>query len=87
MFFCRTNALICPWGEKGACAIGPNGKVIRCPAFSPAKVVDTLGAGDTFNGAVIHSLNKGDTLREAVTFGCRIAGQKCGQYGLHLSME
>ncbi|XP_072037867.1 ketohexokinase-like [Amphiura filiformis] len=83
-----TCTIICAWGEHGACAIGPDGIVVSSPAFPPAKLVDTLGAGDTFNAAVIHALNKGDmSLLEAITFGCKIAGKKCGQHGFDLTMQ
>ena len=51
------------------------------PAFPPEVVVDTLGAGDTFNAATIFALNAGKSLSEAVTFGCRVAGTKCGMMG------
>jgi ketohexokinase len=44
--------------------------------------VDTLGAGDTFNAAVIDGclggLDTGATLQRA----CLLAGRKCGQIGL-----
>jgi len=51
--------LICAWAEKGADAIGPDGVVIHSDAFPPEKLVDTLGAGDTFNASVIYSLSNG----------------------------
>lgn len=35
-----------------------NGNVVQSPAFPPQKVTDTLGAGDTFNAAVLYYLNK-----------------------------
>ncbi|XP_026142238.1 ketohexokinase-like isoform X2 [Carassius auratus] len=41
--------LICAWAEKGADAMGPDGVIIHSDAFPPEKLVDTLGAGDTFN--------------------------------------
>jgi len=31
---------------------------VQSPAFPPQKVIDTLGAGDTFNAAVLFYLNK-----------------------------
>jgi ketohexokinase len=43
--------------------------------------VDTLGAGDTFNGATVFALSRDIPLGEAVTFGCKIAGAKCGLVG------
>lgn len=73
--------IICPWGEKGASAREENGALVFSPAFPPEKVVDTLGAGDTFNGATIFALNAGHSLKDAITFGCRVAGTKVGQRG------
>ncbi|KAK7142669.1 hypothetical protein R3I94_012124 [Phoxinus phoxinus] len=73
--------LICAWAEKGADAIGPDGVVIHSDAFPPEKLVDTLGAGDTFNASVMYSLSNGNSLQDALTFGCQIAGKKCGVHG------
>lgn len=38
-------------------AKSPDGTIVQSPAFSPTKIVDSLGAGDTFIAAVIHYLN------------------------------
>ncbi|XP_061688894.1 ketohexokinase [Syngnathoides biaculeatus] len=75
--------LICPWAEKGADAADVDGTLLHCDAFPPERVVDTLGAGDTFNAAVIHKMADGCGLRDALTFGCRVAGGKCGFHGYH----
>lgn len=74
--------LVCAWGEKGAAARSPDGAMFTSPAFPPPRVVDTVGAGDAFNAAVIHALIGGRTLGDAVRDGCRLAGGKCGQMGL-----
>uniref|UniRef100_A0A3P9LHH2 Ketohexokinase n=1 Tax=Oryzias latipes TaxID=8090 RepID=A0A3P9LHH2_ORYLA len=73
--------LICAWAEKGADALGPDGVHVHSDAFPPKKLVDTLGAGDTFNAGVIFMLSNGKSLQEALTFGCKIAGKKCGFHG------
>ncbi|XP_030054476.1 ketohexokinase isoform X1 [Microcaecilia unicolor] len=73
--------LICAWAEKGADAVGSDGVVIHSDAFPPDVIVDTLGAGDTFNASVIYALSTGKTMQEALTFGCQIAGRKCGVHG------
>ncbi|XP_030324732.1 ketohexokinase isoform X2 [Calypte anna] len=73
--------MICAWAEAGADAMGPDGEILHSDAFPPETVVDTLGAGDTFNAAVIFALSEGKSLQEALTFGCRIAGKKCGIQG------
>ncbi|XP_073683299.1 ketohexokinase isoform X2 [Garra rufa] len=77
----KRATLICAWAEKGADAMGPDGVIIHADAFPPEKLVDTLGAGDTFNASVIHSLSNGGSLQDALTFGCQIAGKKCGVHG------
>ena len=56
-------------------------QVYASPAFPPEKLVDTLGAGDTFNATVIHSLLRGKSVREALTYACKLAGAKCGMVG------
>uniref|UniRef100_A0A3Q3K909 Ketohexokinase n=1 Tax=Monopterus albus TaxID=43700 RepID=A0A3Q3K909_MONAL len=83
-FYSRVKAgavLVCAWAEKGADALGPDGVIIHSDAFPPEALVDTLGAGDTFNAAVIYTLSNGGSLQDALTFGCRVAGRKCGFHG------
>ncbi|KAK2092205.1 hypothetical protein P7K49_028733 [Saguinus oedipus] len=52
--------LVCAWAEEGADALGPDGKLLHSDAFPPPRVVDTLGAGDTFNASIIFSLSQGE---------------------------
>lgn len=74
--------IICPWGEDGAVAVDiKNGVTYSAKAYPPEKVVDSLGAGDTFIAATIHCLSGGNPLNESIDFGCRIAGAKIGQVG------
>lgn len=49
--------IVCAWGDRGAMAKTPDGIIVQSPAFSPIKIVDSLGAGDTFIASVIHYLN------------------------------
>lgn len=74
-------SLICAWAEKGADGMGPEGIVVHSDAFPPEAIVDTLGAGDTFNASVIFALSNGKNLQEALAFGCQTAGRKCGIQG------
>jgi ketohexokinase len=69
------------WGDGGAWAIETDGTLHHAPAFPPPAVVDTLGAGDTFNAGMIGALAAGQPLREALEGACRLAGRKVGQVG------
>lgn len=71
----------CTWGKDGAWAINPNSDTLHSNAFEPKQLVDTLGAGDTFNAGFIHSLIKQQDLQHALSNACQLAGHKCGQYG------
>ena len=73
--------VICAWGEEGADGVGPDGVVKHSDAYPPEKVVDTLGAGDTFVAGAIYSLVKGSSVEDALIFACRLAGFKCGMPG------
>lgn len=42
--------------------MGPDGIVVHSDAFPPEAVVDTLGAGDTFNASVIYTLSNGERI-------------------------
>lgn len=75
------GVVICAWGEEGAAANSDETGIVSCSAFPPDAVVDTCGAGDTFNAATIFGLSKGQSLLEAITYGCAVAGAKCGIQG------
>jgi ketohexokinase len=70
------------WGEAGAYALDRDGRLFHSPACPPPQVIDTLGAGDTFNAGVIDALLRGVALNEALQRACRLAGRKCGREGL-----
>lgn len=74
--------LFCGWGDSGAYGISAAGEFIHAPAFPPPEVVDTLGAGDVFNAGVIDGLIRGRPFEDVLLDASRLAGRKCGRYGL-----
>lgn len=78
--------LVCAWGEEGAWALAPGEgqcrDCIHAPASEGGPVVDTLGAGDTFNAGIIDALCGGAMLEEALVQANRLAGLKVRRVGL-----
>ncbi|MBT9613127.1 MAG: ketohexokinase [Burkholderiales bacterium] len=72
------------WGDQGAFALDRNGTLYQSPAFPPAHIVDTVGAGDTFNAGIIDGLVRGLPLEETLDHACRLAGKQCGVAGFGL---
>lgn len=59
--------IILTLGDKGALIAGQKEEIQYVPGF-PTKVVDTVAAGDSFNGALAFALTHGKPLNEAVVF-------------------
>ncbi|WEJ63331.1 PfkB family carbohydrate kinase [Thiomicrorhabdus lithotrophica] len=74
--------IVCTWGTDGAWLKPINGSIEHIEAEVVNSAIDTLGAGDTFNAALIHSLIEKNTLRDAVIFASELAAKKCRQSGL-----
>ncbi|CAL8107687.1 unnamed protein product [Orchesella dallaii] len=75
------TVVVCPWGDQGAsyCIARSNPAdvdVKKQDAYVPDKIIDSLGAGDTFNSTVIYCLYKGMDIGTSVDLGCRIASEK-----------
>lgn len=73
--------VICPWGEQGAMSYSTHEGFTETCSYPPQKVVDTLGAGDTFVAATISLLMNGNSVKQSIEFGCKIAGVKVGMSG------
>ena len=73
----------CTWGELGAWVKTNHALPRHIPTPSQTDVIDTLGAGDTFNAGLIHRLVHGDDLVTAVSYANQLASHKCGQRGFN----
>lgn len=63
-----TQTVIIKMGEFGA-VCSTQVEQFHIPAF-PVNVVDTIGAGDAFNGGLAAALAMGKSIKEAVIWGC-----------------
>ncbi|MDH5393090.1 MAG: PfkB family carbohydrate kinase [Gammaproteobacteria bacterium] len=79
------KTLILAWGEHGAYAFSQETGMIDSPAYKPALIIDTLGAGDTFNAGIIDALLKGCHLQTALDKASRLAGYKISVDGFDIS--
>jgi ketohexokinase len=75
--------LFCGWGSDGAYAMDNKGESHFVAATQNIKVVDTIGAGDTFNAGVIDGLIRGHSTAEALKLGVELAERKIQQKGLN----
>jgi ketohexokinase len=77
---CHAHSATCTWGAEGAYG-WHNAQMIFCHATKIPKAVDSLGAGDTFNAGMIHSLLAKKSLNDSLQFASQLAASKCQQYG------
>jgi len=73
------RTVIARLGPEGALAVAP-GQKISSPAIA-VEVVDTLGAGDAFNGGFICAQLQGLDLQESLRWGNGAAAYKIGREG------
>jgi ketohexokinase len=77
-------AIFVGWGSHGAFALDSENRIHENPAFPPARVVDSVGAGDTFNAGVIDGCVRGLRTEETLSAASQLAGRKCGLAGFAL---
>jgi len=73
-------------GVRGALVVTEDGTATVVPSFSVGPVVETTGAGDAFCGGFATALAEGQSLLEAVRFGCATAGISVTRAGTAPSM-
>lgn len=79
------EAAIIKMGGKGAFLMTCGGDSVLVPAY-PVTAVDTVGAGDAFNGGLAVALTEGKALPEAVRFGAATAAIAVTRPGSQASM-
>ncbi|MCR9276871.1 MAG: ribokinase [Pseudomonadaceae bacterium] len=78
------GTVIITMGAAGA-LLSADGQALIVPAPS-VDVVDTTAAGDTFNGALVAALARGESLEQAVAFGNRAAAISVTRFGAQPSI-
>ncbi|GAB6987515.1 PfkB family carbohydrate kinase [Nocardioides pyridinolyticus] len=73
-------------GADGVLVCDPDGATTRIPAASPRRVVDTTGAGDTFNGVFAASLASGSDVMSAARRGVAAAALSVESAGARSGM-
>ena len=79
------GAAIITLGENGALYHDAD-TTIHVPVMASGKVIETTGAGDSFNGSFAAAIAEGMTAVEAVKFGCAAAGISVTRAGAADSM-
>ena len=79
------GSVVITLGEKGA-LLRKNGETVLAPAVKAGKLVDTTGAGDSFNAGVAVALSEGRSMAEALRFACAVAGLKVTRAGAGAGM-
>ncbi|MEH6463757.1 MAG: ribokinase [Shewanella psychromarinicola] len=78
------NIVIITLGSKGAYVSEKGqGRIIPAPTVS---AIDTVAAGDTFNGALMVALDEGKTLNEAVKFANKASSLAVTRHGAQSSI-
>lgn len=77
-----TTDHVCTWGSDGAFGVFHTGERLHAPAIRVDRVVDTIGAGDTFAAGLIHARLENKNYADSLKTACELAGRKCGQHGL-----
>lgn len=81
--FCRLGAIV-TLGEKGAAwALGDDFGALPAPRV---KAIDTVAAGDCFNGALATRLGPGDSPKDAIAFAMRAAALATTRRGAAASL-
>lgn len=76
---CGAKTVLVKLGAKGGYWVGAHGE--GCFPAVPARAVDTTGAGDTFAGALLHALSRGEPWQDCLRFAAAAASLCVEQVG------
>ncbi len=74
------KTISCTWGDAGAWIYHQN-NIIHQAAFPASPLIESLGAGDTYNAAIIYALANMQPVNAAIKSACQLAAKKCTQTG------
>lgn len=72
----QSQTSVLAWGEQGAYALANGEHVIHSPAFKPRKIINSIGAGDTFNAGLINALIAEKSIDHALAEANKLASLK-----------
>lgn len=72
-------------GSKGAAFLNPQGELETIPAHK-VEVVDTTGAGDSFNAGIAYALGTGKSIPEAILFASKVSALAVTKMGAQQGM-
>lgn len=78
------NVVVVKLGQRGSVCVTSD-EVIHTPSF-PVDVVDTVAAGDAFNGGMAVALAEGRTLRDSLSWGTAVAALAITRPGAQSAM-
>lgn len=61
--------------------MSPDNTLHHAPAIKIERVIDAIGAGDTFIAGIIFSLLRNMSLSSSLKFACELASRKVAQQG------